>query len=132
LGRLWGESAAGSKPGADAGGIIVEGSASGSRGAAVPPAIGNVGRPAIEFGAALGAFVLGNCAADGSGGIVAVCNPGAGLFGGGACDATAGRLSVNHDGGPGRAGDALFGLAGSSPDAVTTAYACALPRRGLS
>ena len=88
-----------------------------------PTPIGNTGNGfALEYGVVMGAPVLGNCAADGSGGIVAACKPDEGLFGGGACAATVGKVSVNHDGGPaGSAGGVLLELAGSSPDAETTA-----------
>ncbi len=66
--------------------------------------------------------VLGNCVDVGKGGIVAGWIPAVDLLGGGACDATEGRLSVNQDGGlDGSAGVAFVCPVGSSPEAVTTA-----------
>lgn len=99
-----------------------------------PSLIGNEGNESVlTLGVVFGALVLGNCVVDGSGGIVAVCKPDADLFGGGTCDAADGKVSFSQEGGAvGSAGGALFELDRSSPDAVTTAKACALPRSGLS
>lgn len=70
---------AGSNPGVEAGDCSVDGFAGGSRGAldaAAPAPFGNTGNGlALEFGVVLAALVLGSCAADVSGGIVAACKP---------------------------------------------------------
>ena len=116
------------KPGVETGDCQVDRFAPGSGvalPAAAPALIGNTGnKPAVDVGVERGALVLGSWAADGSGGMVAACKPDEGLLGGGACEATAGRLSVSHEGGPlGSAGGVLVAFAGSSPEAVTTANA---------
>jgi hypothetical protein len=122
LSELGNGSAAGNKAGAVLGGGRDDGFTRGTCGAlaAASPPIGKTGmRPELVFGDVVGALVLGNSAADGSGGILAVCSPDVGLFGGSACDAMEGSVSVNHEGGPagGAVGLSVDEFTGSSVDA---------------
>ena len=78
-GIIGSELLAGSNPGVEAGDCSVDGFAGGSRvalAAAAPATIGNTGNwLALELRVVLALLVLGSCAADGSGGIVAACKP---------------------------------------------------------